>query len=316
MNILVTGAAGYIGGEMVKHLCGKKWVDTVVGTDINEHIYNHPKYQFEILDIRESMDDVFASNDIDTVVHAAYVLPPIHNKGLMEDINKGGTENVLQASAKAGVKQILYTSSTTAYGFYPDNDQPLTEESPLRGNGDMTYAKNKKEIEAIIEQKTNFIAVDGPHFAEIKNDIISLQMIDVDDIQVNENSVFMYTGTQHHVAIVGELDNYPVFKNGREIRNSYENPGSNVNFVQQIDEVTFRVRTYEKGVEDETLACGTGVTAVAIAMHKTKKAKSNSVSLPVEGGNLEVSFNEKNGIYTNVFLKGLAEFVFKGTISL
>ena len=152
MNILVTGAAGYIGGEMVKHLCGEKWVDTVVGTDINEHIYNHPKYKFEIRDIRESMDDVFASNDIDTVVHAAYVLPPIHNKGLMEDINKGGTKNVLQASAKAGVKQILYTSSTTAYGFYPDNDQPLTEESPLRGNGDMTYAKNKKEIEAIMAQ--------------------------------------------------------------------------------------------------------------------------------------------------------------------
>ena len=183
------------------------------------------------------------------------------------------------------------------------------------GNGARCAVAFAKYL-GIIEQKTNFIAVDGPHFAEIKNDIISLQMIDVDDIQVNENSVFMYTGTQHHVAIVGELDNYPVFKNGREIRNSYENPGSNVNFVQQIDEVTFRVRTYEKGVEDETLACGTGVTAVAIAMHKTKKAKSNSVSLPVEGGNLEVSFNEKNGIYTNVFLKGLAEFVFKGTISL
>jgi nucleoside-diphosphate-sugar epimerase len=71
MNILVTGSAGYIGGEMVKHLCGEKWVDTVVGTDINEHIYNHPKYQFEIRDIRESMDDIFALNDIDTVVHAA-----------------------------------------------------------------------------------------------------------------------------------------------------------------------------------------------------------------------------------------------------
>jgi UDP-glucose 4-epimerase len=81
----------------------------------------------------------------------AYVLAPIHNKGLMEDINKGGTVNVLEASSKAKVKHILYTSSTTAYGFYPDNDTPLTEDSPLRGNDEFTYAKNKKEIEGILQ---------------------------------------------------------------------------------------------------------------------------------------------------------------------
>ena len=168
----------------------------------------------------------------------------------------------------------------------------------------------------IIQQKTTFLAVDGKHFAEIKDDIISLQMINVDDIKVNENSVFMHTGTQHHVEMVKELENYPVFENGKKIRNSYDFPGSNVNFVQQLNDTTFRVRTYEKGVEDETLACGTGVTAVAIAMHKTNKTKSNSISLPVEGGNLEVSFDENNGVYTNVFLKGPAKFVFKGEINI
>jgi diaminopimelate epimerase len=168
----------------------------------------------------------------------------------------------------------------------------------------------------IIQQKTTFLAVDGKHFAEIKDDIISLQMINVDDIKVNENSVFMHTGTQHHVEIVKELENYPVFENGKKIRNSYDFPGSNVNFVQQLNDTTFRVRTYEKGVEDETLACGTGVTAVAIAMHKTNKTKSNSISLPVEGGNLEVSFDENKGVYTNVFLKGPAKFVFKGEIDI
>ncbi|AOW15950.1 diaminopimelate epimerase [Polaribacter vadi] len=168
----------------------------------------------------------------------------------------------------------------------------------------------------IIQQKTTFLAVDGKHFAEIKDDIISLQMINVDDIKVSENSVFMHTGTQHHVEMVKELENYPVFDNGKKIRNSYDFPGSNVNFVQQLNDTTFRVRTYEKGVEDETLACGTGVTAVAIAMHKTNKTKSNSISLPVEGGNLEVSFDENNGVYTNVFLKGPAKFVFKGEINI
>lgn len=168
----------------------------------------------------------------------------------------------------------------------------------------------------IIQHKTTFLAVDGEHFAEIEDDIISLQMINVDDIKVNENSVFMHTGTQHHVEMVNDLENYPVFESGQKIRNSYDFPGSNVNFVQQINDTTFRVRTYEKGVEDETLACGTGVTAVAIAMHKTNKTNSNSIYLPVEGGNLAVSFDEKNGVYSNVFLKGPAKFVFKGEMEI
>jgi diaminopimelate epimerase len=116
--------------------------------------------------------------------------------------------------------------------------------------------------------------------------------------------------------LVDDLSNFPVLEKGREIRYSYNEPGSNVNFAEQINGSTFRVRTYEKGVENETLACGTGVTAVAIAMHKTGKTKNNSISLPVEGGNLEVSFIEENGIYTNVFLKGPATFVFKGNIKI
>lgn len=152
MNILVTGASGYIGGKLVKALCRKKWVKRVVGTDIREPAYQHPKYVFEARDIGKRIDDIFENRRIDTVVHTAYVLPPIHDKKRMEEINKGGTKNVLAASAKTGVKQILYTSSTTAYGFYPDNDQPLTEDSPLRGNDDFTYAKNKKEIEAIFKE--------------------------------------------------------------------------------------------------------------------------------------------------------------------
>lgn len=81
-----------------------------------------------------------------------------------------------------------------------------------------------------------------------------------------------------------------------------------------IDDATFRVRTYEKGVENETLACGTGVTAVAIAMHKIKKTNKTQINLPVEGGNLKVSFKENNGVYTDVYLKGPATFVFKGEI--
>ncbi len=150
MNILVTGAAGYIGGRMVEFLCQKDWVKTVVGTDINQAKQKPAKYRFIRRDILEPMDDILDNNKIDAVIHTVYVLPPIHDKKQMEEINKGGTRNILDACVKAGVKQILYTSSTTAYGFYPDNDSPLTEDSPLRGNDDFTYAKNKKEIESIM----------------------------------------------------------------------------------------------------------------------------------------------------------------------
>ncbi|MCI2229710.1 diaminopimelate epimerase [Polaribacter sp. MSW13] len=183
------------------------------------------------------------------------------------------------------------------------------------GNGGRCAVAFAKKLN-IIDSETNFIAVDGEHFAEINDTTVSLKMIDVDEIEVKENTIFAFTGTQHHVEIVDDLNNFPVLEKGGKIRYSYKEPGSNVNFVQQINNTTFRVRTYEKGVEDETLACGTGVTAVAIAMHKTNKTTSNLISLPVEGGLLEVSFTEEKGIYKNVFLKGPATFVFNGNINI
>lgn len=182
------------------------------------------------------------------------------------------------------------------------------------GNGGRCAVAFAKHLE-IINSKTKFTAFDGLHYAIIENETIALQMIDVDDIQIKEDAIFAFTGTQHHVQIVNDLDNYPVFENGKKIRYSYNEPGSNVNFVEQINNNTFRVRTYEKGVENETLACGTGVTAVAIAMHKIGKTNSNSVNLPVQGGTLKVSFTPNNGSYSDVFLKGPASFVFKGNIN-
>lgn len=184
------------------------------------------------------------------------------------------------------------------------------------GNGARCAVAFAKHLN-IINIKTTFTAFDGAHYAEIKNNIISLQMIDVDEVIINNGYTFANTGTLHHVEIVKNLVDYPVFEKGREIRNNiYGKEGSNVNFVEQLNANTFKVRTYERGVEDETLACGTGVTAVALSMYATRKTTETSIKLPVEGGLLEVSFEEKNGNYTNIFLKGPAVCVFKGEIEL
>jgi diaminopimelate epimerase len=95
----------------------------------------------------------------------------------------------------------------------------------------------------------------------------------------------------------------------------YGKKGSNVNFVKKINDNTFKLRTYERGVEGETLACGTGATAVAVAMNYLNETNETDLTLQVEGGELQVSFTVLNGSYTNVFLKGNAIHVFKGEIS-
>lgn len=147
-HILITGVSGYFGQRLVRLFEEKPEVKRVTGIDITLPRHPSGKLEFIKCDVRGPLDTVFEGRGIDCVIHAAYILPPIPDIALMEDINVNGTRNVIAAAAKHGVKQILDCSSSTAYGFHPDNPVILTEDSPLRGNDDFTYAKNKKEIEA------------------------------------------------------------------------------------------------------------------------------------------------------------------------
>ncbi|MBP6182507.1 diaminopimelate epimerase [Flavobacterium sp.] len=191
-------------------------------------------------------------------------------------------------------------------------------QSSMCGNGGRCLVAFAKKLN-VIDDNTTFIATDGLHHASVAdNGIVSLQMIDVEDVKITPEYVFMNTGSPHHIQLVEDLEHYNVKEKGASIRYGelYGKQGSNINFVKKIDETTFSLRTYERGVEDETLACGTGATAVAIAMNALGETKANSIDLNVEGGKLVVSFDEKDGHFTNVFLKGPAEFVFKGTIEI
>ncbi|CAN1497413.1 DapF Diaminopimelate epimerase [Flavobacteriaceae bacterium] len=192
------------------------------------------------------------------------------------------------------------------------------DQSTMCGNGGrclMAFA-NKLQI---IDKSASFMAIDGLHYATIsENGIVSLQMKNVDSVANSTDYVFLNTGSPHHVQLVSDLKNINVKENGAAIRYSdlYGNAGSNVNFVEQINSDTFSIRTYERGVEDETLSCGTGATAVAIAMKTIGKTTSNAIKINVEGGKLEVSFDNNDGKFTNVFLKGPATFVFEGKINI
>lgn len=191
-------------------------------------------------------------------------------------------------------------------------------ESSMCGNGGRCIVAFAKQL-GVIQNETNFIAVDGPHYAKISPEgTVSLQMKDVDEVQLAADFVFMNTGSPHHVAVVEDVKSVPVKAWGSQIRYSdlYGTAGSNVNFVEPISDTLFAVRTYERGVEDETLSCGTGVTAVAIAMNAIGKTQANELHLLVEGGQLTVTFHKEEAKYTNVFLIGPATFVFEGTVTL
>ncbi|WP_136465578.1 diaminopimelate epimerase [Flagellimonas onchidii] len=184
----------------------------------------------------------------------------------------------------------------------------------LCGNGGRCAVAFAHYLE-MIGNETTFNAIDGLHYATIEGSEVNLKMGNVDEIKEKPTYTFLNTGSPHHVQMVDNLEEVDVKIVGAKLRyGMYGQSGSNINFVSQIDDDSFNARTYERGVEDETLSCGTGVTAVAIAMHKMGKTKSDLVKINMPGGNLSVSFEQQNGSYTNIFLKGPAKQVYKGEI--
>ena len=190
-------------------------------------------------------------------------------------------------------------------------------EGTMCGNGGRCCVAFAKQLN-VISNSTKFIAVDGEHNATIEDGLVNLRMSDVDFVAENEDHYFLDTGSPHHVEFTNDVAKINVQERGSEIRNGapYFEEGTNVNFAENLGNNTIKVRTYERGVEGETLACGTGVTAVAISAYKEGLINGNSVKLNVEGGKLEVSFEETENGFENIYLKGPAELVFEGKINV
>ena len=189
-------------------------------------------------------------------------------------------------------------------------------QSTMCGNGGRCIVSFAKKLNIICDS-TIFLAIDGSHEAKINNNLVELKMKDVSAIKKIENGYFLDTGSPHYVSLRSHISKIDVQKEGGFIRNNdiFKKDGVNVNFVEIFDENRFSVRTYERGVEAETLSCGTGVTAVAIAMHADKKTFSKNLVIKTRGGSLKVNFSEKRSNYSDVWLSGPCEFIFEGVIN-
>lgn len=214
---------------------------------------------------------------------------------------------------------IMFLQEKEGYDFemvyYNADGQP----SSMCGNGGRCIVAFAKKL-GLIDMETDFLAVDGPHHAKISADgeWVSLQMIDVNEISRDGKAYVLNTGSPHYIELANNLESKDVYHDGHAIRNNstYRQHGINVNFVEPEGEGYF-VRTFERGVEDETYACGTGVTAVALAMAKHNK-QTGSLNTPIKvlGGNLNIRFETDGEYYKNIFLEGPAKLVFEGDVEI
>jgi UDP-glucose 4-epimerase len=153
MRIAITGAAGYLGHALVRHLENNNDCEYMLG--ISRRGWNHTfsKLEYHSMDVRSTgLSTLFAESAIDAVIHLAFVVNPLHNEQEMHSINREGTQNVLAAAAKAQVKKIITTSSTMVYGAWPDNPPQLPENAPQRGHPTYYYNKDKIAIEHLCQK--------------------------------------------------------------------------------------------------------------------------------------------------------------------
>lgn len=195
--------------------------------------------------------------------------------------------------------------------FNPDASQSFC------GNGSRCAVSFAYKI-GIISNATTFSAIDGVHSAKVETGgLIEVSMKNVDAITSIGSNLVLNTGSPHYVRFTDDLSKEDIFKVGQKIRYSpeFNEEGINVNLVELLADNSLQCATYERGVENETLSCGTGVTAMAIAANKLKNIEP-PITVITKGGELEVGFEIKEDVYQEVYLKGPATFVYKGEINL
>lgn len=233
------------------------------------------------------------------------------------NLSKEEIAHLCQRRFGIGADGLMLLQQASGYDFkmvYYNSDGTL---GTMCGNGGRCLVRFAADLH-IIQEKASFMAVDGPHTAFVDGEKISLKMSDVQAIDQHGDDFFTNTGSPHFVRFTKQLQFFDVKNTGAAIRYSeaYQPiQGTNANFVEKLDSQSIFVRTYERGVEDETYSCGTGVTAAALVSHVYQGINS-PVQIRTLGGELSVSFqgNLPDG-FTEIYLTGPAIRAFQGEIT-
>ncbi|MFZ6023350.1 MAG: diaminopimelate epimerase [Bacteroidota bacterium] len=216
-----------------------------------------------------------------------------------------------------GADGLMLLNTLDGYDFEMKYYNADGNESSMCGNGGRCLTRFAYDM-GIHRTAYHFLAIDGEHDAEMdEHEWIRLKMKDVDEVNDYHGDTLLNTGSPHYIKSVQNIMELDVFHEGRNIRNSKDfiTEGINVNFVEPENKHII-VRTYERGVENETYSCGTGVTAAAIVFAHNEKG-FNRVEVKTKGGNLAVEFEKINDHeFRNIWLCGPAEFVYKGEITI
>jgi diaminopimelate epimerase len=238
-----------------------------------------------------------------------------NRKGVFDKHNTSLISHLCNRRTGVGADGLILLESDLKYDFRMVYFNADGNESTMCGNGGRCIVAFANFL-GIIGENTEFVAIDGPHLACIDEGFVELKMQDVLAISSNDNYHILDTGSPHYVALKSDLKEIDMNLEGAKIRYSsiFEASGVNVNFAEKMNNNTFAIRTYERGVEGETLSCGTGATAVAITMYHSNQTQSKSIVLETQGGTLEVRFEPGSSSYTNVWLCGPTKQVFKGDL--
>jgi diaminopimelate epimerase len=242
----------------------------------------------------------------------------IDNREKKIELSNEQVANLCNRRFGIGADGMIFLENEPGYDYrmvYYNSDG---NQSSMCGNGGRCIAAFADHL-GVTNGNARFMAIDGPHEAIIEQDIVSLKMQDVKQIESGSDFFFLNTGSPHYVKPVTGLAIMDVYSEGKKIRNNdrFREEGTNVNFIEKTDDEIF-VRTYERGVEDETYSCGTGVTAAALVAAASGMATGkNNCVVNTRGGKLEVTFEKvlETNFY-NIWLKGPAVMVFRGIVNV
>lgn len=234
------------------------------------------------------------------------------------DLNTDIIKQLCNRHFGIGADGLMTLLSSDNYDFEMKYYNSDGKEGSMCGNGGRCIVVFAKMIN-IIEDKTTFLAIDGSHTAIIdENNIVKLKMNDVTEIKKYNDGYFLDTGSPHFVQFVDDLKKMEIEKKGKMLRfdNRFTTSGTNVNFVE-IKNNNISFASFERGVEKETLSCGTGAIATAISFVLKIKKTPKSITLLTKGGELRVYLNKINdNLFTDIWLQGKTNFVFEGKIQL